>query len=101
MRAAPDLFRVVAVRLALRPMLARLVFVVVLAEAVYLGVHPLHSFVQTGCAPSGQSLVCLRIYEPQLTRFGWQIPVAVLLGLAGVGVSVVLAGRRTRSNLVR
>ena len=71
-----------------RQLLAIAIALAAIGWGGYLGSHPLNRV--RGCWDSG---FC-RTGTPALSsRFVWQIPVAVLLGLAGVGSALVVTGR--------
>jgi hypothetical protein len=74
-----------------RQMLALVVAVLAIGGAGYLRSHPLSNS-YGACPRQHQSTLNLYLCE-QPTRGGWQIPVAVLLGLGGLGSAVVIAGR--------
>ena len=80
---------------ATRSILATVIALLAIGGAVYIGVHPFGRFAY-GCGDTGNSsLVCLILYHP--TRLAWQVPVAVVVGLVGLGLAAAVAyWRRAR-----
>ena len=89
-----------------RKVLALVIALLAIAAAGYLGSHPLsnpdHMNAYGSCSvlqiPSDLMFHDYACAPP--SRYVWQIPAAVLLGLAGLGMALVVAGRhRPRRSL--
>ena len=80
-----------------RQMLALVTVALAIGGAIYLGSHPLSFSRWARCAaqpqqPQNLPMLITR-YCRTPSRFSWQIPAAVLLGLVGLGSAVVIRGR--------
>jgi hypothetical protein len=79
---------------ALRSIVVLAVLGVTAIGAWFVGSTPFHR-TDYGCGNTRNSLVCLLLFH--LTRFAWQIPVAVVIAVVGFGLAAFVASwRRTR-----
>jgi len=79
---------------ALRSILVLAVVGLTIGGAWFIGTNSFN-LSSTGCEKGGSLLVCKMVFHG--TRAPWQIPVAVAVALAGLGLAAFLASwRRTR-----
>jgi hypothetical protein len=84
---------------SVRQVLAIFIAVLAIAGAAYLGTHRLSNpdhYAYGGCPWYGEVLHGpLRSCSPP-TRFAWQIPLAVVIGIGGLGAAMALGGSADR-----
>jgi len=73
---------------ALRSILVLTVVGLTVGGAWFIGTNPFN-LSSHGCENSGHLLVCIMVFHG--TRSAWQIPVAVAVALAGLGLAGFLA----------
>ena len=92
-------FALAAAIRSVRQVLAIFVALLAIAGTAYLGTHKLSNpdhYAYGVCPWYGRIQHGLPRSCSPPTHFAWQIPLAVVIGIGGLGATVVLAGRRPR-----